>query len=436
MSLKGCISLAIKNIRSYYRTSFKVIGVFTLATVCIICFFSYTLSVSIQINSMSESMSSCNFVSIDSKIPALNILEAYDFISEAKQRSNVLIDEEITSVEINNIVMKIDEVKYNGVNDYSNYFQTDFSYGADKDVYSVYFDIEAYNTDFSVFTESDLREFMSKSGKNKYINGDMINGEKQILISDYMLERFGILENNHDNFIGKKLSFYLKDTDKPIIEDYIIVGVIDSDLFHTLCNNCSSQIIISNINPELSYTNTGYVQYYTDSFRNTNKLSIMLSNDNIPHVLNQNVENYDSIEKQQSISNRLIYIVIIFLLIALSISIITVIYFYNSEKTKYTSMMLAIGLRRGKLLVIRLWEIMIDGFISMIIGAALSTVLIIMFNLYFSDEIGVYLSFDAFRIAIIGLAVLIYILILCLLVSIINFIKLKKCSVSDVLSQA
>lgn len=142
---------------------------------------------------------------------------------------------------------------------------------------------------------------------------------------------------------------------------------------------------------------------------------------------------YDSIEKQQSISYDLIYVVIIFLITALSISIITVMYFYNTEKTKYSAMMLAIGLNQRKLFFMQIFEVIIDGIFAMLIGGILSAVLVALFNLYFSNTIGIVLVFGTVRLIVLSLIVLTYIIVLSLVVSLINLVKFRKYTLSEIL---
>lgn len=143
--------------------------------------------------------------------------------------------------------------------------------------------------------------------------------------------------------------------------------------------------------------------------------------------------NYDSIEKQQSIAYDLIYVVIIFLITALSISIITVMYFYNTEKTKYSAMILAIGLNQRKLFFMQMFEVIIDGIFAMLIGGILSAVLVALFNLYFSNTIGIVLVFGTVRLIVLSLIVLTYIIVLSLVVSLINLVKFRKYTLSEIL---
>lgn len=142
---------------------------------------------------------------------------------------------------------------------------------------------------------------------------------------------------------------------------------------------------------------------------------------------------YDSIEKQQFIAYDLIYVVIIFLITALSISIITVMYFYNTEKTKYSAMMLAIGLNQRKLFFMQIFEVIIDGIFAMLIGGILSAVLVALFNLYFSNTIGIVLVFGTIRLIVLSLIVLTYIIVLSLVVSLINLVKFRKYTLSEIL---
>ncbi|MDD6489025.1 MAG: hypothetical protein PUG48_04315 [Clostridia bacterium] len=78
-------------------------------------------------------------------------------------------------------------------------------------------------------------------------------------------------------------------------------------------------------------------------------------------------------------------------------------------------------------------EVIIDGIIALLIGGVLSVGLIVLFNLYFSNTIGVVLEFSAVKIIIVAIIVLIYIIVLSLIVSLIDFIKFKKNSLSEIL---
>ena len=247
---------------------------------------------------MTNNMASYNYIGTSDFNSISKIIGTHKNITEVKQISQVQLDDDIISMDIDNVIMKIGNNAFKGINDYSNYFQVDFSYATPKSVYSVCFNIDAYNDDYSVFTVSDVKEFNSKFDKSNYILcGNMINAPKQFVISDYMLEHFGVLKENFNKLIGKQISFYIKNTENPIIENYILVGIIDSDIFYTSCNRENAQIIISDKNTEQKYDNENhYVRYYTSNFRNTSKLSVAFSNENISYDFNPYVNNYDSIE--------------------------------------------------------------------------------------------------------------------------------------------
>lgn len=173
------------------------------------------------------------------------------------------------------------------------------------------------------------------------------------------------------------------------------------------------------------------------AFISNNIMSVFISyvNSICPNGISIQIKGltYDSIEKQQSIAYDLIYVVIIFLITALSISIITVMYFYNTEKTKYSAMMLAIGLNQRKLFFMQIFEVIIDGIFAMLIGGILSAVLVALFNLYFSNTIGIVLVFGTVRLIVLSLIVLTYIIVLSLVVSLINLVKFRKYTISEIL---
>ena len=93
-------------------------------------------------------------------------------------------------------------------------------------------------------------------------------------------------------------------------------------------------------------------------------------------------------------------------------------------------MMLAIGLNQRKLFFMQIFEVIIDG---MLIGGILSAVLVALFNLYFSNTIGIVLVFGTVRLIVLSLIVLTYIIVLSLVVSRINLVKFRKNTLSEIL---
>ena len=63
----------------------------------------------------------------------------------------------------------------------------------------------------------------------------------------------------------------------------------------------------------------------------------------------------------------------------------------------------------------------------------MSAVLVALFNLYFSNTIGIVLVFGTVRLIVLSLIVLTYIIVLSLVVSLINLVKFRKYTLSEIL---
>ncbi|MGN0591087.1 FtsX-like permease family protein [Ruminococcus sp.] len=123
------------------------------------------------------------------------------------------------------VTLMLDGQAYQGINDYS----YDFFADADPDdLPAVPFSLSVVYTDH-VFSENDLSEFAYRYPDAAWLlqgTGELKEGE--LLISDYMLGKFG-LSGDPAGYIGKQVSFLVEGEPLPV--SYRLAGVIHSGLF-------------------------------------------------------------------------------------------------------------------------------------------------------------------------------------------------------------
>ena len=366
MNLFSCAYIAFKNFTCKKKTMVKIISAYSIIVFSVICFFSYQNSVFSQINHIiSKSVSDCY---IETDYP-LNKAD-YPAIKEEKIFSGLFTGD----LNIENISLISDGKEYVGINDFSYDFEFEYSSTASKSLYSVPFKIDAYNTDGVIFSEFDKREFYDMFPENELVlAGDLDLDKNKIIMSDYILDRFGI---NRDDAVGREISIKNNETGELYCENLRLSGVINSKFFYTSANKNRAHIIISKDNLISGFSEPAY-RYYCDDYKTTVELARQTKS-----RYNYALEMFSSAEMQKSIVEDVLSVIIIVLLVALIVWVITVLFFYYRQQRAYWKILWSLGMKIGNSFIISLCELIYCLIISGICGLVLSVVFINVFNLY------------------------------------------------------
>lgn len=350
----------------------KIITAYTIVICVTICFFTYKHSIEQQLKHMvCDSVSEC-YVQTERKIDS----EKYSDIKEIKTVCN--FDSDLSADNITLILNNTE--KYKGINDHSYNFEVDFSVGAPQRIYTVPFKIASYCTDGVIFSKQDMQEYSDKYGKDSAVTaGNLKLNENGIIMSDYILEKFGVEPS--ESLIGSTISLKNNKTGELYVKSLKLEGIIDSKIFFTQANRCSAQIIIPDSKKNKNFNSPVYF-YYSQDYSSTYNLFNKLKADNIDCQCSDQIEIYKSIENQQIIVTKVVSVIIAALFTVLFISILTVMYFYYIQQKNYEQMLRAIGMKNMSLFMISLLEMIYNLVISAIIGFAMSLLFINIFNIY------------------------------------------------------
>lgn len=160
--------------------------------------------------------------------------EITESISEDYLLTSELIGGEFYEKSLDDFSIEYEGKSYKGVNYYTYDFGiTDIII---EDMCSVSFKVDTISEGSTLFSKGDSKEFKSPYD----FMGRIPKQEKEIMISDYYLEKFGI---NKNDIIGKNISVYYPN--ECIMQNYAVCGVINSDIFYLHSKKNLSQIYIS-----------------------------------------------------------------------------------------------------------------------------------------------------------------------------------------------
>lgn len=425
MRVSACLYMAFKNFIGKKRTMIKLFAVYAMIIVVVLCLFSYRQSIDKQLNTIVSKSASACFVETDSRLDT----SKYPMINEIK-----IVRSYDPNLNLDRISMTInDSEKRLGVNDYSYNFETDFSVGTLKETYAVPFKIDAYSPEGVVFSAQDLREFFEKNRDVKpVIEGEIFPGENGIVMSDYMLEKFGLEADA--KWIGAEITLTDIETGKVICGGLTLSGIIDSGLYYTEANRFNAQIIVSDKSASEDYESPVYL-YYGEDYASTYNLALAVSSDQIRSRYSSLLEMYNAIENQQLIVRKVVGIILSALFLAMTVSVLTVLFFYYVQQKSYRQMVRAIGMRDADVFACAFFEQVYCLVAAAVVGTGISIVLIDLINAYFSAALSLSISIQAESIGLLLLSSTGVILLFSALVTAISCLRLTREPISLSMTQ-
>lgn len=143
-------------------------------------------------------------------------------------------NEENAYINIKRVTLIAGQDTYQGIDDKSYNFTK-------SNNTTVKFEVKLYLNEGKTINNNDWQEFSYHFPKSKLIvAGSEMQNPKEIMISDYMLSRFGITDYNP--LIGKKITLAIDG--KPYIEDFLLAGVINEKLYRIGTYSLTPHILI------------------------------------------------------------------------------------------------------------------------------------------------------------------------------------------------
>lgn len=459
MKIRGITEMAIMNIIAMKKNYIVIISSFTAIVVTLLCFFGYRTAIGNKMESVTSSKASKCYLELANRVPTKG---KYDQISSRYVRyewSSGLTPESIDLI--------ADGITYAG-HDNKNYnFGVKQSEGLNADVsaFKVPFNICAVLKDNDeLFPEMMLEELSIKteiSSPIKYGISDLSKGH--ILISDFMLEQFGLTDEEQKDLVGKKITIKNKEDGTVYCSNLILSGIIDAHLYNleSLIEIRAAHILISEADiceiitldmekffkfeselisgdyddVDMSFNGYLYRYCYMRSFTEYKSLFKALSDDGFDVSPSREAEMYFTINQQKIIVDYIVSIIVGVFSLTLFFYLSTALYFYHKRTFQFKNMLRALGMNLTNMFGVSFVELSICSMVSVFAGTAISLGIIALFNAFWSNESYVEIGFTGVYFVAVPSIMLIVFLVFSMIVATINATELSKHQLSSALNE-
>jgi len=336
-----------------------------------------------------------------------------------------------------------DGKEYPGTNDYTYDFPYEGDIPVSKNLLYVPFDVEALVMPYNrLFSDTELLEYSRKYGGSPLI-GNAITGNKEIIISEYMLGKYGFTPEQARERIGRKIAIRVTDGEnsKVLFDGYTLVGILKTDFFRITSRSCSAQIITAysaalagaEEDPEAG------VSRFTATVNSSNYSDAIHVNDSLrgcdkPVSLSSSAAVYADTEMQETLYNKIILLVAVLLIFAVIVYIYSIQTYYFRMRRAYIGLERAVGMKSGRVFLVFLCEFLLMGSAAFLLSVPCSLGLIAALRTFLDQIIGYGISIterDYIPAVILGGA---FVISVSLLLSCFIFRKAKKDSILDCLA--
>lgn len=361
MKILDVFKLAILNIRSNLKMAICIIFGIIIIMQIVMVSSGYGYALNNYIHDIIENNASAaytysvfeNFDKLEiekilnnTKIEGIQTLRVYNIFEYCKDNNKTIDSVPLphNNISIDAALIELDGNTYCGKNDFSYDFGIDNLETATRIEKIVKLEIGIIEPNENLqISDLELKEYGKKFDKlNPFIAGCKFTGKNQVIISDYMLEKFNI-NIDASECIGKTMNILVKTNDGQfvIIDSYEICGVLDSDFYRIKSRKKCPQILVSNVSNDYHTISHEYI--FGNDFRDV----VTFFNEN-EEIENMNIDidtiEYAEIETLQSLFNEVVVVICGILLIAVVIFVYIVIYFYFKKRKRYVCIQRAIGM--------------------------------------------------------------------------------------------
>ncbi|MEE0930426.1 MAG: hypothetical protein UIM53_05455 [Acutalibacteraceae bacterium] len=439
MKIFDVIRLSLLNIKCNIKMAMCIgIGFFIINFIILVSF-SYGYSMNNHLKDLIDNSISQAYLSIadpltddeirdicsDSSIEGVFRCHSYDYPSYLKNMDSSLKIRETT---LDEVCLTTDDNVYYGVNDFSYDFGLDEGTKASRNDKQVLFRVSCIDFEDSLqFASCELREFNNNFDGNLMLYGKDFNKEKQIILSDYMLEKFGVNKEEQEKYVGKKISLSVKTPNGylKVIDDYQLCGIIDSNFYRVSSREKLSQIMVSSIDEDyigysieriFCYNFSDLVKFYDD-------------NDEEKLIPTRTAFEVSEIEAQKKLFNDIISISGVILVFTILTFVNLLIFFYFKRRKNFIGMEKAMGLDNIRLYVLIFVELLSLGVVSLVIAFPVymvtSVVIDDIFKIIIASDFCTTISENFFALAISSVSTVAFVVVF----TTIQYLKTLKCSV-------
>jgi len=270
----------------------------------------------------------------------------------------------------------------------------------------------------TLFCGAALEEYQYRNDNRKpLLIGREPENSKEIMISDYMLRKFGVTDNI-DDIVGQTVSFYYEAI--PVFLNVIITGIVDVDYFREFGTFGSPEIWTRRDSSTMNMETEGIYHFFTiDEFKNyavvTDRYLDLKNVEELRSFYFSDKRYVDIVEPCNQVTSMKYLINRIGGLFGIMIILSLILHLYNiftqraTDRMQFNGILRAMGLRRGGILQIGFYELMYISLVAVSIGVMCSVGLIYVLNEYVGALIMFRLELDVMDfigVALIALGIL------------------------------
>lgn len=420
MKKSECLHLAYYNVKTFKKSGKQYFSSLLLVSFFLMLFFSLSIVTNQMYNNLISDSISTNYMDIfldldatgneiqNDSVNLLNQIKGIDGISLGSKYALLDLsknDEKIYSEDIDYVFCTINGQKYMGKNDYSFDFLEDktISNHENKELFSVDFSICILDMESSMWTDNSLEEYDQKyTSRDVFICGRPMENKNEIVLSDYMLNRFGITDN-YNTLLNQEISFYVKNY--PVVEQYKIVGILDANYYRVDANCDKSQILIAG-DPSLYAKNN--ISFLTQEiglgdFANSSTILNLIDEKYVDcYRIPVNIYYFEMIDKFNLVCKRIISVFMGILVVAMFIKLVSNVYINRKSRTYYYGILKTLGMDNIAIFRVCAYELLIILFFCMGIAVVLSFLTLKVMQYFMMQLTGYYITVS---VGVLGAAV-------------------------------
>lgn len=406
MKLYECIKIAITNVRVAKALSVKIIVGLSVTFMLLFCITIYRLNFNAQIRSFSAKHSSGCYMETEEiivssydeytqiRLEYKNLakrLNASDILEIVLTTSNTKEENKLGSDVIKNATLVVEQMEYSGLSEW------ECNNSGEEFETSKLF-ISMYDGECTVFPEAAVIQYKTENDNQEYLHGRMPEKSGEMILSNYILECFGIPPEQQKTLIGKKLSLY-KQTGEAYFENYQLTGIFDAHMLtvreQNSYNPVFEHVILHCNNADIKTILPGrkaIFRFYGENYKELERMYHDCDSENI--TLSPFGEIYILMDKQIVTVNKVLRIIVIHFVIATIIYIMSIFQFYLERNKRFLLMLRAIGMDRYQLYIIPMIEVLVMSTISMVCGLYGSFFILLGLNRVYTNITGFSILYD------------------------------------------
>lgn len=419
------IKIALWNIYAFKQLSRKLLIGFSTVILLLFCLFEYKETFGQQLGAIeNEYQTNCylekfitseNWNEFDKEILALRQQKSDIQYIETSVLANISLiskeENDFAETLISHAHIDIDGCDYRGNSEIlSGIMSRRKDWNTDKITMGL------WQNDSTAFPSVVVNRFAKE---NEWFRGRMPEREREVILSDFVLEEFGIAKAEQEELIGKEITLYLGDTNMVAFEKYCLTGIFSVEILserekHSMVSSMQHIYINMDTMSRNKYVlNGGVIRYYIDGYENllasskkAEKVDDMISISTYGNI-------YEVMSKQLSAINEILGYIIIGFVFSVTIYLLCIMYFFFQQNHAFTFMLRAIGMQRRCVNLIIFWELLFFLIISMIIGVYFGTYVLYGLKYLYSNGLFIQFKFHLFDLLQSAFLAFAYCIIVC-----------------------